>query len=70
MDAKEGGEELPLTLALQAAQAEDLAAMEIEADVVKAFARAQIADREDDRRRKHLSGAALAGRPPASADPP
>ena len=54
MDPEEGGEELPLTLALQAAQAEDLAAMEIEADVMKAFAGAEIADREDDWRRKHL----------------
>ena len=59
MDAKEGGEELPLTLTLQAAQAKDFAAMEIEADVMKAFAGAQIADREDDRRRKHLSGKRL-----------
>ena len=55
MDAEEGGEELPLPLALQAAQAEDLAAMEIEADIMKALAGAEIADREDDRRRKHLS---------------
>ena len=59
METEEGGEELPLTLALQTAQAEDFAPMQIEADVMKALAGAQVADREDDRRRKHLSGERL-----------
>ena len=62
MDAEEGGEELPLALALQAAQAEDLTPMEIEADIVKAFAGAEIADSEDDRRFKHLSDRRFGGK--------
>ena len=70
MDAEERGQELPLTLALQSAQAEDLAAMQIEADIMKALAGAEIADGEDDRRRKHLSrSAASEGRFAASARP-
>ena len=54
VEPEERGEQLALSLALQTAQTEDLPAMQIEADVVEALAGAEVADREDDRRRQHL----------------